>query len=100
MGVIASDWGFESIPCRAARALVTYMDVTGVQRFACRHHERYVRGRWPERYISEIDGDGLSEAKRAREIIIEENEGYVVTVDEDDEWTNREGMPEFNGAFR
>jgi hypothetical protein len=21
-------------------------------------------------------------------------------VDEDDEWTNREGMPEFNGAFR
>lgn len=36
----------------------------------------------------------------SRVVIVEDEDAYVVTVDEDDEWTNREGMPEFNGAFR
>jgi hypothetical protein len=42
---------------------------------------------------------GNTEREHRRPITVEENEGYIVTVD-DDEWTNREGMPEFNGSFR
>lgn len=37
------------------------------------------------RYISQIDGDGLAEAKRRRELVLEDHGGYVVTADIEDE---------------
>jgi hypothetical protein len=36
-------------------------------------------------------------AAKARELIEDEGTAYF---EDDEEWTNREGMPEFNGAFR
>lgn len=99
-GAAATDWGMKALPCNTTTGLTSWIDSEGKPHRACYHHFPSLLSRYPARYDSEIDGDGLSEAKRAREIVIEANDGYEVTVDEDDEWTNREGMPEFNGSFR
>lgn len=50
-------------------------------------------GTWPS---TQAGLDSIREA--TAEIVVEANDGYIVTVD--DEWTDRESQPEFNGAFK
>jgi len=112
IGVVAQEWGFKSLPCNTTRGLVRYTDRDGIERAFCRHHRHYVRTRWPEGYVSEIADDPLGQEKARKEAAIEriaglvdrphweqDHGGYIVEVDEDDEF-DREGQPEFNGAFR
>lgn len=49
--------------CGVTIGLRSYVDTAGFTRRYCAHHEDAVRGRWPERYVSEIQDDPLGQAK-------------------------------------
>ena len=71
-GYRAHTYGYVPAWCNVHLGLRSYVDERGVIRYFCAQHEDAVRARWPERYVSEIDNDGLSESKRASEIARED----------------------------
>jgi len=66
-----ADWPNAPLWCGATLGLTTWTDIDGRTHRACRHHLAAMLRRSP-RYVSEIDGDGLAESKRASEIARED----------------------------
>ncbi len=99
-GRVATDWSMESLPCQTHTGLRSMIDATGTQRWFCaaRGHHANVERRFGK----------LSEATRIQLAIhrisaeFETSLRYTETDDgeEFNEDFDREGQPEFNGAFR
>lgn len=67
-GHVANDWGFEKLPCQVRTGLRSFTDRSGTTRFYCgsQGHDADVFRRFG-RYVSEIDGDEMGQAKAAAE---------------------------------
>ena len=99
VGFRAGDYGEVPTWCNVQLGLRSYVDALGLTRYYCAQHEDAVRARWAPRYVSERADDPLGQVKAAREaredafengrltfeeprtVVIEDREGYIVTVD-------------------
>ena len=93
-GRAATDWGFDSLPCNTARGLRTLIDRDGIARRFCAapgHRENVAR-----RF-----GEQSDEQVRVARAIERISADFTADMDEDEPRDfDREGQPEWNGAWR
>jgi hypothetical protein len=69
-GVSVTAWGFDQLPCQVRTGLRSFTDRGGITRFYCGSlgHEADARRRFG-RYVSEIEDDGLGQAKARDDLL-------------------------------
>jgi hypothetical protein len=112
VGYAAGEWHETPIWCSATVGLTAYRDDHGITRHYCRHHRTFVEHRYPPlrepdacRWCGDtaaiVDGRYiLLDVQGRLEVCCDDCYAKADEPDDEPPEFDREGQPEFNGAFR